>query len=149
MIFQRLHYCKLIFFHSKYCWNWAVPEGLWSNGWYFPMSFLLIIFINLCSQNNPYERFRGYQLGSLSFNKMALNHCMNAVLHSQTLIVISCICTLLCYWNNVITKHCLQWYEGRQKSLPREFLTQFNLPSKHIFILNLLLAENGCVYDVW
>ena len=29
------------------------------------MSFLLIIlFINLCSQNFPYERFRGYQQGS-------------------------------------------------------------------------------------
>ena len=51
---------------AHHLWTLAVPGGLWSNGWYYPISFSLITwFFNLCSQNNPYDQFRNNQQNSL------------------------------------------------------------------------------------
>ena len=83
----------------------AVPEGLWPSGWYFPMSFLLIIlFINLCSQNNSYELFRGYQQGYLAYTK----NCKKA----RNLLSVSMIRYKICIFPIVLITakfHCFKY----------------------------------------
>ena len=52
-----MHHGKSIFFTqniSHHPWTLALPGGQWSNGWYFPILFLLIIlFINFAHKLTP------------------------------------------------------------------------------------------------
>ena len=47
---------------AQHVWILAVLGSLWSNGWYQPIILTyMILFINICQQNNhnPYDRLRG------------------------------------------------------------------------------------------